>query len=660
MAHNPDETFDANQENAHTPENGYSYTVNRARRRLNIHKLTLEQAINDGLFTVFTDEEDRRRIPAEEIDIALQDAELYEKVAASERIKARDVATAMGVKTATARQRLRQAGCDNNKPRWQDIRGQWDLPERLPAFRKLIRKQRDEARKQKRKQRQNTQSRKQVRREAERKRREELRAQLVASFPTWSDSDRSHQLMLLHIGPPNSGKTHDALNRLAEAGSGWYLAPLRLLAWEVFDRLNQRGVPCNLLTGEEHIAVEDATITAATIEMFNATRSGACVIIDEAQMLADPDRGWAWTRAMMQAQAEEMHVIAPPTARNLIQHMAEAANIPLGTIEHKRLTPIQVADQAWSLRKIPPKTILVAFSRKMVLMLKTRLETLGRDVSVVYGSLPPEVRRKQADRFANGETDICVATDAVGMGLNLPADYVCFYEVEKYDGRDMRLLKPAEVQQIGGRAGRFGFSKAGEVGATTRQNLALIRHLFHETPEALTHARVAPSVDDLKLIPGHLSAKLKEWAQLESIPAELRSSVKTADLVERIELASMLTDQEVIKLGLSNALQLVNAPTRKSTRDFWYACARAVIDGAPMPLPPEPLDEIEDTEDLDYTEMCIACADIYMWLGQRREFHQFAEHTHIVRDERREWSRKIDEALLKKLRMYEQTQYPHY
>ena len=627
-----------------------SYTVNRARHRLNLNKGTIEQAIKDGILSSFIDPENNERIPAEEIERAIGSVEFYEQVATTERVQPRDIADALDMKPTNVRKRLKGGNVDHNKPEWGQLRGRFGLPNTLNEFRKLIDDNREARRRQQREKRETERRRKVEKKEAERRRRADLRAQLVASFPAWSDLDRSHQMMMLHVGPPNSGKTHDALHRLAEAGSGWYLAPLRLLAWEVFDRLNQRGAKCNLLTGEEFIPVEGAEITAATIEMFNPNHPGEVVIIDEAQMLADADRGWAWTRAMMSSLAPEMHIIGPETAQHLIQKMAEAANIPMGTVTHERLAPIKVADKHWLLENIPPRTILVAFSRKMVLELKTRLETIGRNVSVVYGSLPPEVRRKQAERFAAGDNDVCVATDAVGMGLNLPADYVCFYEVEKFDGRDIRLLTPAEVQQIGGRAGRYGYSHAGEVGATRRGDLRIIHQLFYADAEELTHARVAPSVDDLALIPGSLAEKLKEWSQLQSIPKELRDSVRTADMAERIELANMLTDLQVAQLGLPNAVQLVNAPTRKSTRDFWYDCAVAIIDRAPMPLPPAPSDEILNTEDLDYAETCIACADIYLWLSHRREFSEFAEHQQQVREERQQWSNSIDEALLSKIK----------
>ena len=478
-----------------------------------------------------------------------------------------------------------------------------------------------------------------------------MRNRLIDAFPKWRYAYREQQQIFLHIGDPNSGKTHDALQALKSAGSGWYLAPLRLLAYEIFDRLNEEGVACDLLTGEEYIPVQGARITAATIEMFNPLESGACVIIDEAQMLADADRGWAWTRAMMESAAPEMHIIGPPTARNLIEVLAEAADIPCELIEHERLAPIKVAERHHTLESLPPYTILVAFSRHAVLDLKMKLERLGRAVSVVYGSLPPEVRRRQADRFAEGETEICVATDAVGMGLNLPADVVCFYEMEKFDGKSDRLLYPNEVHQIGGRAGRFGLSRTGLISATNRDQLQILRDLYGQPAPELTFARVAPTVDDLNMIPGNLAEQLARWAALESIPEELRAVITTAELAERIELAKMLRDEEIKRLGLAKALQLVNAPARKTTRDYWLDCAHMILEGYQIPLPPPAPLPIDHSGDLEATEHAIACADVYLWLSRRQEFGEFCDAHVQVREERREWSLSIDEALLRDLDM---------
>lgn len=623
-----------------------SYRVTAAAARLNLKRGTIEEALILSLLTSFVDPEGAVRIPAKAVEAAYKDDGYWERLAGLEIVHIEDIMALTGMNIKTLRRKLQQAGADRRRPEWGDIRGQWGLPDTYKEFKQRLWDSNEENR-----QRQaEEEERQNLARIEEEKRRKELQARLVAAFPDWTHNERQHQRVILHIGPPNSGKTHSALQALKQAGTGWYLAPLRLLAYEIFDRLNQEGVPCNLLTGEEYIPIPGATITAATIEMFNANASGECIIIDEAQMLADSDRGWAWTRAMIEANCPEIHMIAPASAQLLIQKMATAAELEISVEVHERLAPIKIADTHWSLAKLPPQTILVAFSRRTVLELKQELEQRGRSVSVVYGSLPPEVRRRQSDRFANGETEICVATDAVGMGLNLPADNVVFYEVEKFDGRQSRPLTPSEVQQIGGRAGRYGLSTAGEVGATTRYNLRSIRKAFYQTANVLTHARIAPTLHDLEMIPGTLAQKFREWSQLRSIPDSLRNLLKIANMEERISLAEMLSEREVAELGLASAVKLVNAPTRLSTRSYWRECSKAIIKYAPMPLPPPPPDEIETTADLDMIEHSVSSADIYLWLGHRQEFMECAPQLEEVRAMRIEWSTRIDDALLKKIR----------
>jgi hypothetical protein len=494
-----------------------------------------------------------------------------------------------------------------------------------------------------------TQLSKRRRRIGKRDQREQLRARLVAAFPAWRHAQRAGQHLWISEGPTNSGKTHRAIAALAAAGSGWYLAPLRLLAFEIFERLNAQDVRCNLLTGEEFIPVPGAHITAATVEMFNPAESGKCVVIDEAFMIADPARGWAWTRALMEARAPQLQAICSPAATNLLRQLAAVANITQTVIPHQRLAPLAMSVHPFSLNGLPPGTILIAFSRALVLQLKMELERQGRLVSIIYGQLPPEVRRRQAQLFADRETDICIATDAVGMGLNLPADRVVFYELEKFDGRERRMLEPGEFHQIAGRAGRFGYSQAGEVGALTDYEQKLAATLFRQRPPLLTHARVAPSAEDLELIPGHLAHKLQHWQALESIPDELRPILKPADMEERTRLATMLQQSEVEQLGLPAALTLINAPARESTEGFWYYCAKAIINGKPMPLPPASDERIRNTAGMSEVENDIACADIYLWLSRRREFQRAAPATEQVTLLRRQAIERLDTALLQKL-----------
>lgn len=626
-----------------------SYPINAALNLLSIRKASLEQAIKDNIIVAFVDPEGITRLSVAEVDTLANDTQQLERIHAYERVDLDDVASVLGIEVSKVRRQLQGIGVKPHKPNWGEVRGKIGLPQTLKQFRQILREKREAREREAKQSRQERRQSVISQRKSERQERKELKQKLVNAFPTWRHDGRDNQLATLHVGPPNSGKTHDTLLALEEAGEGWYLAPLRLLAYEVFDRLNARGTPCNLLTGEEYIPIAGARITAATIEMFNPLRSGECVIIDEAQMLADPDRGWAWTRALMETQAPDIQVIAPLHARYLVEQLCVSAGIAVDIVEHQRLAPIRVADTPYNLNTLPARTILIAFSRQNVLDLKMALEETGRNVSIIYGGLPPEVRRKQSDRFANGETDVCVATDAVGMGLNLPADVVCFYEVEKFDGKNTRFLTSSEVQQIGGRAGRYGFADSGVVSSVNKQDLRVIRDLFYAPPSELTHARVAPSVDDLEMIPGTLAERLEVWSQLQSIPPNLRDKIMTANMDERIELAKMLTDHEVNYLGLPTAMRLINAPTNKASRAYWRDCTTSIISDYKMPLPEFPPTEIKDSLDLEATEAAIAKADIYLWLSRREEFSQYGPEHQSARALRNQWSIRIDEALVNKL-----------
>ena len=637
----------ANDDSAESQVAARSYTLEQAAQLVGVKPSTLRHAAKELALDSFLDPNGTLRFPVFSFRPTAEDLDLREMIAGYEGVRPQDLKSVLSVDQETMKAWLQQAGIPGKGIIWRDVRGLWTLPETYVEFRDIAGGDQAAPIRERRRRRRGKRGRRRKRQEAQSK----LRNRLIDAFPQWRYPYRDQQQIYLHIGAPNSGKTHDALDALKEAGSGWYLAPLRLLAYEIFDRLNGEGVACSLLTGEEYIPVEGARLTAATIEMFNPANSGDCVIVDEAQMLADADRGWAWTRAMMESTAPEMHIIGPPTARGLIEVLAAAAEIPCEVVEHQRLAPIAVSQEHHTLETLPPYTILVAFSRQAVLELKMNLERLGRAVSVVYGSLPPEVRRRQAERFAEGETEICVATDAVGMGLNLPADVVCFYDTEKFDGKNDRVLYPSEVQQIGGRAGRYGLSRTGLISATSKEQLNTIRELYDREPPTLTFARVAPTVDDLRLIPGNLAEQLAQWAALESIPKELRAVITTADLVERTELAKMLADDEIERLGLANALQLVNAPARKTTRTYWLDCAHMILEGYQIPLPPAAPSPILNSADLEATELSIACADIYLWLSRRKEFSQYCEAHAQAREERREWSLSIDEALLRNLDM---------
>lgn len=266
---------------------------------------------------------------------------------------------------------------------------------------------------------------------------------------------------VLHIGETNTGKTFHALEQMKQARSGIYLAPLRLLALEVYEKLNKEGVRCSLKTGEEEKETPGATHVSCTVEMFYAKEQYDVVVIDEAQLIADKDRGFSWYKAITKATANEVHIIGSRNVKPMLQQLLKGADITIH--EYSREIPLQIEKREFQFNQTKKGDALVCFSRKQVLETASRLQNNGHSVSMIYGSMPPETRKKQIKRFIQGETKVIVATDAIGMGLNLPIRRIVFLETEKFDGTRRRRLTSQEVKQIAGRAGRKGIYDVGKV-----------------------------------------------------------------------------------------------------------------------------------------------------------------------------------------------------
>ena len=300
-----------------------------------------------------------------------------------------------------------------------------------------------------------------------------------------------HRHFILHIGPTNSGKTFRSLERLKLAVNGVYLGPLRLLALEVFEQMQKYQVPCTMRTGQECIEEDGSRVMASTIEMADFDENYDIAVIDEAQLVADPDRGHSWTKAILGLRAPEIHICMSPAAEPVICHLIELCEDTYEVERYERKTKLLCEDVPFVFPDdVRQGDALIAFSKKSVLDVAGRLEEAGVNASVIYGSLPPEIRRRQMHLFHKGKTKVVVATDAIGMGLNLPVKRIVFLQAEKFDGVSRRPLTTSEVKQIAGRAGRFGLYPEGFVTATEEQDLAYIRERMADTEEPLTQVNL--------------------------------------------------------------------------------------------------------------------------------------------------------------------------
>ena len=300
-----------------------------------------------------------------------------------------------------------------------------------------------------------------------------------------------HRHFILHIGPTNSGKTFRSLERLKLAANGVYLGPLRLLALEVFEQMQKYHVPCTMRTGQECIEEDGSRVMASTIEMADFDENYDIAVIDEAQLVADPDRGHSWTKAILGLRAPEIHICMSPAAEAVICHLIDLCEDTYEVERYERKTKLLCENKAFVFPDdVRQGEALIAFSKKSVLDVAGRLEEVGVNASVIYGSLPPEIRRRQMHLFHKKKTKVVVATDAIGMGLNLPVKRIVFLQAEKFDGVTRRLLTTAEVKQIAGRAGRFGLYPKGYVTATEEPDLAYIEERMADIEKPLTQVNL--------------------------------------------------------------------------------------------------------------------------------------------------------------------------
>ncbi|MDH4146537.1 MAG: helicase-related protein [Acidimicrobiia bacterium] len=359
--------------------------------------------------------------------------------------------------------------------------------------------------------------------------RRDARAEAAAAFLgefRFPERSAPPDSVVAHLGPTNSGKSHDALALLAEVGAGVYAAPLRLLAREGFDKL-RAALPegkVGLLTGEERIN-PGADVVCCTTEL--APLRGRVLVLDEVHWADDRDRGWAWGRLLAAASYRHIRLVG---ATNVEPLLRAAYGDQLEVRQHRRLVPLTWGGTV-ELATVPTGSLVVAFSRKAVL-------ALGRDVAdrsglrtgVLYGALPPGARRHEIERFLVGELDVLCVTDVIGHGINLPARTVVMAETSKYDGQRRRPLHLWELAQIVGRAGRYGLAESGDARVLRGvpgldANASLVRQAVEAADgsraagASLRTAYVRPTLADLGATTGAELRAVIEWWQDQAAEA---------------------------------------------------------------------------------------------------------------------------------------------
>ncbi|MFM2422925.1 MAG: putative ATP-dependent and helicase (N-terminal) and conserved C-terminal box, partial [Pseudomonadota bacterium] len=367
------------------------------------------------------------------------------------------------------------------------------------------------------------------------------------------DFETRNRNVMAVLGPTNTGKTHLAIERMLGHETGIIGLPLRLLAREVYDKLVLRvgADKVALVTGEEKIRPDSARYLVSTVEAMPLDAKAEFVAIDEIQLCADPDRGHVFTDRLLNTRGRaETLLLGAATMRDVIADLIPGAHF----ISRPRLSKLAYTGEK-KLTRLPARSAIVAFSASEVYEIAELLRRQRGGTAVVLGALSPRTRNAQVELFQSGDVDYLVATDAIGMGLNLNVDHVALAAVRKFDGVDVRDLTPSEVAQIAGRAGRH--TRDGTFGVTNG-----VDPLGADLIERLeTH-----TFDPVRII---------QWRtrdlDFSSIGA-LRASLAEAPTEFRLQKARMSDDFSALELASNDNEVARYATTREAVIKFWDVC----------------------------------------------------------------------------------------
>uniref|UniRef100_A0A672SQ01 ATP-dependent RNA helicase SUPV3L1, mitochondrial n=1 Tax=Sinocyclocheilus grahami TaxID=75366 RepID=A0A672SQ01_SINGR len=445
----------------------------------------------------------------------------------------------------------------------------------------------------------------------------------------WYPEARAIQRKIVfHAGPTNSGKTYHAIQRFLAAKSGVYCGPLKLLAHEIYEKSNDAGVPCDLVTGEERIFVNPegrpSGHIASTIEMCSVTTPCLCV--------------------------EEIHVCGEAAAVDFVTELMYTTGEEVEVHNYKRLTPFSVSNHAVELLdNLKPGDCIVCFSKNDIYSISRQIEVRGLECAVIYGSLPPGTKLAQAKKF-NDPDDPCkilVATDAIGMGLNLSIRRIIFNSlvkpsVNEKGERELDTISTSQALQIAGRAGRFSsVFKEGEVTTMQRDDLPVLKEILGKPVDPIETAGLHPTAEQIEMFAYHLpQATLSNLIDIFVSLAQVDGLYFVCNIDDFKFLADMI---QHIPLNLRSRYVFCTAPINKKQA---FVCtsflkfARQFSRDEPLtfnwvcrhvnwPLAPP-----KNLKDLVHLEAVHDVLDLYLWLSYR--FMDMFPDANLVRDIQKE------------------------
>ncbi|XP_076220811.1 suv3 RNA helicase isoform X2 [Nomia melanderi] len=487
---------------------------------------------------------------------------------------------------------------------------------------------------------------------------------------SWYPIARSKKRKIIfHSGPTNSGKTYHALQRFMSAKSGVYCGPLKLLAVEIFTKCNSMGTPCDLITGEERKYAKNemspASHVSCSVEMVNVENIFEVAVIDEIQMLRDTSRGWAWTRALLGIAADEIHLCGEQAAIPIVQSICETMGETVIVHDYKRLTDLKIEDTALrNLNNVKPGDCIVCFNKNDIFHVSQILEKLEKQVAVIYGSLPPGTKLAQASKFNDPENEckILVATNAIGMGLNLHIRRIIFYSLQRpttneNGTKEMDIISVSSALQIAGRAGRYKSNwSCGYVTTFKDEDLSVLKKLLEGNPDTITHVGLHPTAEQIELYAYHLpNTPLSNLIDIFVALSEVDDSLYFICNLDDFKFLSNMIDH--IPLNLRAKYTFCCAPINKK---MTFACnmfikyARQCSKNEKITVQwmrqqiNWPLDVPKNIADLIHLETVFDVLDIYLWLSYR--FTDLFPDGNDIREIQQELD-KIIEMGIKKLKI---------